>query len=92
MAFHWKSHNDIFKGPGIYHLTFAVSDRRPLLGELVPLEHSRAYSRAGLLSRSYIGGVERPLHIDENDRKHPLKYRCIQKVRAVTPIGYSPNV
>ena len=67
MAFHWKSHNDIFKGPGIYHLTFAVSDRRPLLGELVPLEHSRAYSRAGLLSRSYIGGVERPQHIDEND-------------------------
>ena len=67
MAFHWKSHNDIFKGPGIYHLTFAVSDRRPLLGELVPLEHSRAYSRAGLLSRSYIGGVQRPLHIDEND-------------------------
>ena len=24
-------------------------------------------------------------------RKHPLKYRYIQKVRAVTPIGYSPN-
>ena len=23
--------------------------------------------------------------------KHPLKYRYIQKVRAVTPIGYSPN-
>ena len=67
MAFHWKSHNDIFKGPGIYHLTFAVSGRRPLLGELVALEHSRAYSRAGFLSRSYIGGVERPLHIDEND-------------------------
>ena len=22
---------------------------------------------------------------------HPLKYRYIQKVRAVTPIGYSPN-
>ena len=67
MAFHWKSHNDIFKGPGIYHLTFAVSGRRPLLGELVALEHSRAYSRADFLSRSYIGGVERPLHIDENN-------------------------
>ena len=24
-------------------------------------------------------------------RKHPLKYKYIQKVRAVTPIGYSPN-
>lgn len=35
MAFEWKSHKDIFKGPGIYHLTFVVAGRRPLLGELV---------------------------------------------------------
>ena len=35
MAFEWKAHKDIFKGPGIYHLTFAVAGRRPLLGELV---------------------------------------------------------
>ena len=35
MAFEWKGHKDIFKGPGIYHLTFAVTGRRPLLGELV---------------------------------------------------------
>ena len=35
MAFEWKGHKDIFKGPGIYHLTFAVAGRRPLLGELV---------------------------------------------------------
>ena len=67
MSFTWKANNQIFKGEGIYHLTFAVAGRRPLLGELVALEHSRAYSRAGFLSRSYIGGVERPLHIDEND-------------------------
>ena len=67
MAFEWKNSKDIFKGPGIYHLTFAVAGRRPLLGELVALEHSRAYSRAGFLSRSYIGGVQRLQHIDEND-------------------------
>ena len=47
MAFEWKAHKDIFKGPGIYHLTFAVAGRRPLLGELVALERSRAYSIAG---------------------------------------------
>ena len=35
MAFEWKNSKDIFKGPGIYHLTFAVAGRRPLLGELV---------------------------------------------------------
>ena len=35
MVFEWKGHKDIFKGPGIYHLTFAVAGRRPLLGELV---------------------------------------------------------
>ena len=35
MAFEWKGHKDIFKGPGIYHLTFAVAGRRPLLGDLV---------------------------------------------------------
>ena len=69
MAFEWKNSKDIFKGPGIYHLTFAVAGRRPLLGELVALEHSRAYSRAGFLSRSYIGGVERTPHIDENDSR-----------------------
>ena len=35
MAFEWKNSKDIFKGAGIYHLTFAVAGRRPLLGELV---------------------------------------------------------
>lgn len=32
MAFQWKGHKDIWKGEGIYHLTFAVAGRRPLLG------------------------------------------------------------
>lgn len=35
MAFVWKEHKDIFKGEGIYHLTFVVVGRRPLLGRLV---------------------------------------------------------
>lgn len=34
-AFEWKSDGRIFRGVGIYHLTFVVAGRRPLLGELV---------------------------------------------------------
>ena len=32
--FTWKRHKDIFKGEGIYHLTFVVQERKPILGEL----------------------------------------------------------
>ena len=32
--FVWKRHKDIFKGVGIYHITFVVIGRQPLLGEL----------------------------------------------------------
>ncbi len=45
MAFEWKSPKDIWKGEGIYHLTFVVAQRRKILGELVPLGLSRAYKR-----------------------------------------------
>lgn len=32
--FTWKRHKDIFKGEGVYHLTFVVHDRAPILGTL----------------------------------------------------------
>ena len=32
--FVWKRHKDIFKGVGIYHITFVLSGRQPLLGSL----------------------------------------------------------
>ena len=35
MPFHWKKNSEIWKGEGIYHLTFVVAGRRPLFGELV---------------------------------------------------------
>lgn len=35
MAFTWKDNGKIFKGVGIYHLTFVVAGRRPLLGKLL---------------------------------------------------------
>lgn len=44
--FVWKAPKDIWKGVGIYHITFVVSGRRKLLGELVALADSRAYSRS----------------------------------------------
>ena len=37
MGFHWRAAKDKFKGEGVYFLTFVVKDRRPLLGELVPI-------------------------------------------------------
>ena len=32
--FEWKRHKDIFKGVGIYHITFVIHGRKPLLGWL----------------------------------------------------------
>lgn len=37
MAFIWKKREDMFKGEGIYHLTWAVVNRVPILGALEPL-------------------------------------------------------
>lgn len=33
--FEWKAPKDIWKGVGIYHITFTVAGRKRLLGELV---------------------------------------------------------
>lgn len=42
MAFEWKAPKDIFKGEGIYHLTFVVVNRAPILGSLVPMSEPNA--------------------------------------------------
>lgn len=34
MAFEWKDREQLWRGCGIYHITLAVVDRQPLLGEL----------------------------------------------------------
>lgn len=36
MAFSWKDKPDLFRGEGIYHLTFVIHNRVPLLGRLCP--------------------------------------------------------
>ena len=59
MAFEWKAHKDIFKGSWIYHLTFAVAGRRPLLWNCAHVALPRILP-CWLLSHSYIGGCSTP--------------------------------
>lgn len=44
MAFTWKAKKDIWKGEGIYFLTFAVTGRQKLLGELVRILEDGTYA------------------------------------------------
>jgi len=55
MAFCWKDHNNIWKGEGVYFLTYVVVGRRPLLGTLMPISASRWYMR-NVQRSSYING------------------------------------
>lgn len=55
MAFTWKENGQIFKGEGIYHLTFVVVNRTPLLGRLVPLEQC---ARKGVRRKTELADVE----------------------------------
>lgn len=52
MAFKWKDKDKKYIGEGVYHLTFAVVNRRPLLGELVDASHVSSNGDA----RNYGGG------------------------------------
>ena len=59
MSFTWKDNGEIFKGEGIYHLTFAVVNRAPILGKLEPLpipdaEGRKAWVRATELGRAVL--------------------------------------
>ena len=73
MAFEWKNSKDIFKGSWIYHLTFAVAGKRPLLGSCAHVALPRIL-HCWLLSHSYIGGVQRLQHIDENDTRQASRH------------------
>lgn len=44
MAFTWKDKKDLWKGEGIYFLTFVVSGRQKLLGELVRILEDGSYA------------------------------------------------
>lgn len=69
MAFTWKDNGKIFMGEGIYHLTFVVSGRKKLLGELVALSDSRAYRRS----------VQRFNATDENTDRHATDVNTCQR-------------
>lgn len=55
MPFIWKDSHHIFKGEGIYFLTFAVKDRLPLLGELSALTEEERRRTAGTDNRYQMG-------------------------------------
>lgn len=57
MAFTWKDKKDIFKGEGIYHLTFAVNNRIPLLGELQPLSFPDADGHTAWTKATELGKI-----------------------------------
>lgn len=44
MAFTWKDKKDIWKGEGIYHITFVVTGRQKLLGDLVRIMEDGSYA------------------------------------------------
>lgn len=59
MAFKWKDNGKIFMGEGIYHLTWAVVNRVPILGTLEPLsipdaEGHTAWVRATPLGKAVL--------------------------------------
>lgn len=82
MAFTWKEHKDIFKGEGVYFLTFVVAERRSLLGELVPLTGSQS---AGSSERTslYDEDVSRLHNTDMLPYKGWRKELCTSKLAAV---------
>lgn len=80
MAFVWKDHKDIFKGEGVYHLTFAVVGRRPLLGRLVPIADSPAYSR------QYGRDVKR---LDNTNGNTLPKHTATTATVQLTPLGFA---
>lgn len=68
MAFTWKEHKDIWKGEGIYFLTFVVTGRAKLLGKLVSIEESCFYPRNVQRSENK-DGIKKPTE-DSNEGKH----------------------
>lgn len=82
MAFVWKESSNIWKGEGIYHLTFVVSDRLPMLGSLLPLE-----GRGADLSRHSSEGVERPDSTDGSTSPSDRKFTTRKAFVELSPLG-----
>lgn len=76
MAFEWKEHKNIWKGEGIYFLTFNVVGRQKLLGSLTSISDSRFYLR----------NVQRSLDMDEKwDAMHTNQLATVM----LTPLGFA---
>lgn len=57
MAFSWKNRKDIFKGEGVYFLTFVVNNRVPLLGMLRALDVIGADGHRAVVDLSPLGSA-----------------------------------
>lgn len=55
MPFNWKQKSDLFRGEGIYHLTFVVQNRIPLLGNLQPHPQAEATGHLSLVAATALG-------------------------------------
>ena len=84
MAFTWKDNGKIFVGEGIYHLTFVVAGRRPVLGRLVPLEQC---ARKDVRRKTALADVEyTPLglriyrKVEELEQRHPELKICTKVI------------
>lgn len=102
MAFHWKDPKDIWKGEGIYHLTFVIAGRYPLLGHLEAIDPMQWPGYVGLNQGRHdtVKTVAQFSAIDEKENDFQVYYsdRCqpkpidaeghIAKV-CLTPLGYA---
>ena len=78
MAFTWKDSDEIFKGEGIYHLTWVVQNRVPLLGSLEPLSEPDAEGRTVMVRATPLG-KEILTKLRELQQLHPqLEILCRQ--------------
>ena len=99
--FIWKRHKDIFKGVGIYHITFVVNGMQRLLGELaidheeprcLPSDLGRAISHdldEIQQRRPYVRLLAKQSMPAANQRSpssHPLSVPVLRSLTALPPM------
>lgn len=87
MSFTWKEHNSIWKGEGIYFITFTIKGRQKLLGTLSPLSDSSFYPQStppSSFSRPYQPSVQRS---PNTNRKFTSTLATVN----LTPFGFATS-
>lgn len=87
MPFTWKDHKSIWKGEGIYFITFTIKGRQKLLGTLMPLSDSGFYPQSDHHPsdfRSYQTSVKRS---PNTNGKHTSTLATVN----LTPLGFATS-